>query len=151
MPIDPGSALVGYRFVVVILTTGLPNTIDIAFQDISGLKMSRTINRRGRMTTLANELPDQTLTLKRGVFSNVSPLTTANTLESLFWGTRLLRKDLLISVLNSKGNPANAWIVSNAYLESWDWDALNAENNQILIESMSFKYSDLKYVSLNFG
>lgn len=151
MLLDQGDALVGYRFAVVILTAGVPNPIDIAFQDVSGLKMSRNIVRREQMTTLDGQASPQTLTLKRGVFTGISPLTIGNAVESIFWNTRLLRKDLLISVLDEDDNPANAWIVTNAYLESWDWDALNAESNKVLVESMSFKYTGIKYVPLTFG
>lgn len=151
MLLDQGDALVGYRFAVVILTAGVPNPIDIAFQDVSGLKMSRNIVRREQMTTLDGQASPQTLTLKRGVFTGISPLTIGNAVESIFWNTRLLRKDLLISVLDENDNPANAWIVTNAYLESWDWDALNAESSKVLVESMSFKYTGIKYVPLTFG
>lgn len=151
MLLDQGDALVGYRFAVVILTGGVPNPIDIAFQEVSGLKMSRNIIRREQMTTLDGQIAPQTLTLKRGVFTGISPLTLANAVESLFWNTRLLRKDLLISVLNENDNPANAWVVSNAYLESWDWDALSGESNKVLVESMSFKFTGIKYVPLTFG
>jgi len=151
MLLDQGDALVGYRFAVVILTAGVPNPIDIAFQDVSGLKMSRNIIRREQMTTLDGQASPQTLTLKRGVFTGVSPLTIGNAVESIFWNTRLLRKDLLISVLDEDDSPANAWIVTNAYLESWDWESLNAESNKVLVESMSFKYTGIKYVPLTFG
>ncbi len=151
MLLDKGDALVRYRFTVVILTAGIPNPIDIAFQEVSGLKMSRNIQRREQMTTLDGQTAIQNLTLKRGVFTGISPLTIGNSMESLFWTTRLLRKDILINVLNENGNPANAWLVSNAYLESWDWDSLSGSSNEILIESMSFKYSGLKYIPLSFG
>lgn len=149
MILEPGDAIPGYRFTVVIFTAAVPNPIDIAFQEVSGLKISRNVLQRERMTTLDGKRSLQTLTLKRGVFSRLSPLTVANSLESLFWDTRLLRKELLINTLNEKGFPANAWLINNAFLESWEWESLNAESNKILIESMSFKYSDIKYRPLS--
>jgi len=148
MLIDSGLPLVGYRFVVTILTAGVPNPIDMQFREVSGLKMSRGISKNASLTTLDNQLPTQTLTLKRGVFTAPSPLIIANVAESLFWDTKLLRKDLMINVLDDSSIPVNAWMVTNAYLESWEWDGLNATSNDILTESMSFKYSGIKYVPL---
>ncbi|MCL1123200.1 phage tail protein [Shewanella surugensis] len=148
MLIDRGLPLVGYRFAVVIMTTGIPNPVDIEFKEVSGLKMSRSIVKNAGMTSLDNQLPTQNLLLKRGVFSSISPLTLANTVESFFWDTRLLRKDILICVLDENNLPQNSWLVSNAYLESWEWDGLNASSNELLIESMSFKYSGIKYVPI---
>lgn len=150
MLIDRGLPLVGYRFAVVIMSAGVPNPVDIEFKDVSGLKMSRGITRKDGMTSLDNQLPTQSLVLKRGVFTAPSPLLLANVVESLFWDTRMLRKDILVSVLDEDNIPVNAWLVSNAYLESWDWDGLNAGSNDLLIESMSFKYSGIKYLPLKF-
>ncbi|WP_298774531.1 phage tail protein [uncultured Shewanella sp.] len=150
MLIDRGLPLVGYRFAVVIITTGIPNPVDIEFKEVSGLKMSRGVTRNASMTSLENQLPTQSLVLKRGVFTAPSPLLLSNVAESLFWGTRMLRKDIMISVLDDDNFPVNTWVVSNAYLESWDWDGLNAGSNDLLIESMSFKYSGIKYIPLKF-
>ncbi len=150
MLIDRGLPLVGYRFAVVILSAGIPNPVDIEFKEVSGLKMSRNIISNGGMTSLENQLPTQNLVLKRGVFTSISPLLLGNVAESLFWDTKLLRKDILISVMDKDNFPVNSWIVSNAYLESWEWDGLNAGSNDLLIESMSFKYSGIKYVPLKF-
>jgi phage tail-like protein len=148
MFIDSGLPLVGYRFVVVIITAGVPNPIDMQFKEVSGLKMSRGIGRNFGMTTIENELPTQTLTLKRGVFTSPSPLMIANSIESSFWSTRLLRKDIMINVLDENNVPLNAWLVTNAYLEAWEWDGLNASSNDVLVETMTFKYSKVKYIQI---
>ncbi len=150
MLIDNGLPLVGYRFSVVIFTAVVPNPIDIQFKEVSGLKMSRNIGKNGDMTTLDTPLPTQTLTLKRGLFTSPSPLIIGNVLESLLWDTRLLRKDIMVAALDENFLPVNAWMVTNAYLESWDWDGLNAGSNDVIIESMSFKYSGIKYIPLKF-
>lgn len=148
MLIDRGLPLVGYRFAVVIISAGIPNPVDIEFKEVSGLKMKRTLKQNAGLSSLENELPEQTLVLKRGVFTAPSPLLLANVAESLFWGSKLLRKDILISILDENNLPVNSWVVSNAYLESWDWDGLNAGSSELLIESMTFKYSSIKYVPL---
>lgn len=138
--------IVGYRFMVVIFSAGVPNPIDIRFKEVSGLKMSRTISRQGQMTTLASELPQQTLTLKRGVMLNASPLVISQLVESAMWGTRILRKDLLVSVLDNEDTPINSWMINNAYLSSWSWDGVNGDSKDVLIETMEFSYSSLIYL-----
>lgn len=150
MLIDSGLPLVGYRFVVVIFTSFLPNPVDVQFQEVSGLNMKRTINEEKGLMTLKEGSSTQTLILKRGVFTSVSPLMVFNILESVFWDNVMVRKDILISVLDDKNIPVNAWMVTNAYLESWQWDNLSAKSNEPLIETMSFIYTDIKYIPLKF-
>ena len=148
MFIDRGFPIVGYRFIVSIISAGIPNPVDIEFREVSGLKMTRSITTLGNMTSVEPVLPRQSLVLKRGVFTSPSPLTLGNVAESLVWRNRLLRKDILVSVLDGDSTPMNAWLITNAYLESWEWDGLNASSNELLIESMSFKYSGIKYTPL---
>jgi len=148
MLIDRGYPLPNYRFAVVILTGFAPNPVDLEFKEVTGLKLSRNIVKNGGFIGLDGENQQQTLTLKRGVFTAPSLLEEGNVTESLFWQTRLLRKDLIISVMDEQYAPINAWLIGNAYLESWEWDGLNAENNGLLIESMSFKYDQIIYKTL---
>lgn len=143
--------IVAYRFVVVIFSAGVPNPIDIHFKEVTGLKMDRSINREGSMTTLASELPQQSLTLKRGVINKASPLVVSQLVEGEMWGTRMLRKDLLVCVLDENGDPVNSWLVMNAYLNSWSWDGISGDSSNVLIESMEFKYTSLKYLPVPLG
>lgn len=145
---DPGIPIVGYRFVVVIATSLLPNPIDIRFQEVSGLSMKRTVSYEKGMITLDGKVQTQTLTLKRGVFTGISPLIIGNIAESLFWDTKLLRKDLLVTALDDSNIPIAAWVITNAYLDNWQWESLNATNNAALLESMSFVYTGIKYLPL---
>ena len=151
MLIDRGFPVVGYRFIVSIISgliRPIPNPVDIEFREVSGLKMARNIITSGSMTSVEPVLPRQTLTLKRGVFTAASQLTTGHIAESLMWRNRMLFKTILISTVDEDYTPMNAWLISNAYLESWDWEGLNANSNELLIESMSFKYSVIKYMPL---
>ncbi|SHO56466.1 phage tail protein [Vibrio quintilis] len=143
--------IVGYRFLVVIFSAGVPNPVDIRFQEVSGLRLERNITRQGNMTTLQAELPQQTLTLKRGVMNQISPLAMNQILEGEMWGTRMLRKDLLICVLDGNDTPVNSWLVMNAYLSSWSWEGIDANASDVLIESMEFKYTTVKYMPVPLG
>ena len=124
--------------------------VDIQFSDITGLKKTRNITTFGSMTSTDGVSPQQTLTLKRGIFTIPSPLTITNLIESAFWNNRLLRRDILITTLNSEQEPTYAWLITNAYLEGWEWNGLNAGSNELLIESMSFKYTRINPIQLKF-
>lgn len=148
MIFDTGLPIVGYKFAVVIFTAGLPNPIDLFFKDVSGLNMNRSIEYQGNRPSLGNSKQSKTLTLKRGVFKAVSPLTITNTLESIFWNSHAVRKDILISILNDNYIPLSAWLITRAFMDSWQWDNLDANSNDVLIETMSFTYQDIKHLPL---
>jgi len=148
---DLGYPVLKYRFKVQVNTAGVPNPVDMEFQQVSGLVMQREIERNGTMMSLkytGKSMPIRTLTLKRGVFTATSVLTTKNLVETAGdkWNTRLLRKDLIIECINAKNTPLVMWIVENAYLQKWTWDDLNATSNEVLIESLEFAYTNLKFV-----
>ncbi len=145
MLIDSGLPIVGYKFAVTIFTTGIPNSIDIYFKEVTGLKMDRTINYEGNRISPAKEKKVKTLTLKRGVFTAPSPLVVEHLAEANYWNSHLVRKDLLITVMDESGIPVNSWTVKRAFLESWEWDGVNAESKDVMIETMSFSFRDIAF------
>lgn len=146
MILDTGLPIVGYKFAVVIFTAGIPNPVDLYFQEVNGLEMGRDIEYDGNRVSLSGKKQAKSLTLKRGVFSGPSPLVIANALESLLWESYLVRKDILVSVLNENSWPVNAWFISQAYLKSWKWDNVNATSNDVLVETMEFSFRDIKFI-----
>ena len=146
MIIDPGLPLVGYRFIVSIFNGLLKiNPVDIHFQEVSGLNVNRSVSMESGAMTLNDSDRSGTLTLTRGLFTAPSPLIGESLLEANFWDTRMLRKDLLVTLIDDNSIPQSAWRVINAYLDSWEWSGVNAENNGVVIESMTFKYATLLY------
>ncbi|MBE0370324.1 phage tail protein [Pseudoalteromonas sp. MMG013] len=145
---DLGIPLVGYRFAAVIMTAGIPNPIDIFFKEISGLKSARGVERSGNRVSIANTKQARTLVLKRGVLKVPSTVQEGNLVNLNYWDMYMMRNDILITLLNDNNLPLKAWFVQRAFLESWEWDSLDATRNDVLIESMSFSYSDLKSVSI---
>ena len=143
---DTNLPQVGYKFAVIISTTGIANHVDIRFKEVSGLKLARSITRNGTMTTLENDIPLQTLVLKRGIFTNTSLLTIGNAVESFFWKTRMLRKDIMVCTLDENNDVVSEWHIGNAYLEAWEWDGFNAGSNELLVETMTFKYSKIRHL-----
>ena len=136
---------VGYRFAVIIYTAGSPNNTEIMFKEVTGLKMERSIVSDGVMISVEDKIPLQTLVLKRGIFTAKSDLANDHTVEASFWNTRLLRKDIMVCTLDFDNKVVSKWIISNAYLESWEWDGFNADSNDLLVETMTFKYSKISY------
>ncbi|KZN32449.1 phage tail protein [Pseudoalteromonas luteoviolacea] len=140
---DPRTPMVGYRFLVSIVTAGIPNPVDILFKEVSGLKMARSIDYTNNRVSVANSKQARALTLKRGVFQGGSLLMLQNLVVGDAWSTYLVKNDILVTILDDNFLPAQAWLVQNAFLESWEWEGIDAGRNDVLIESLSFSYRDL--------
>ena len=53
-------------------------------------------------------------------------------------------KNLIISLLNEKGNPLKVWYVSHAIPLSYEFSDFDAEQNKIVIETITLKYNFFK-------
>jgi hypothetical protein len=56
---------------------------------------------------------------------------------------------MLISLLNEDHLPVNSWYVTNAIPIKYEVTGLNAEQNQIVIESMTLRYEYYKTLNLS--
>lgn len=144
MSISNDYPIVGYRFMVVLFADGIP--IELRFKEVTGLKMARNINRENHISILDFELPQQTLTLKRGIVAGSDSLHATQLIEGQFWGVALLRKDLMVSVLDESGTPIKNWMIRGAYLSSVSWDGISGDSNDVLIETMEFSYHNITYL-----
>lgn len=139
--------LVGYRFAAVLLTGLVPQIapVDLRFKEISGLKVTRSLAGDQDWGLLKPTIQRRTLTFKRGMPNMPTPLQAVQLGEQAFWQERLLRTDILIATLSDTPipYPTKAWLVPRAFLESIEWDGLNADTNGLMIESMSYSYSTL--------
>jgi len=147
---DKGYPFIKYRYQVYLGVGGIPNPVDTAFSSVKGLGYQRQITRVGNMNTLADKqtVELRTLELKRVVFGGDSPLTQAQVMQLPFFHERMLRYDMLISLMDAQGSPTTSWIVDEAYLESWDFDDLDANatgDSAVMMETMKFKYTSLTY------
>ena len=160
---DWGIPIPGYRFAAVIMTGGLPQLLDIRFQKITGLKISRELNTEaGAAGLLKPEKHFRDLVLTRGVMalnnandpfvvlpgSAMSPLNVVHLIESLVWDKRLLRCEIMVAILSDLNIPIASWLIRDAYLTDWSWGDLDGTSNSVLIESMTYKYSDLIPIGL---
>ena len=139
--------LPGYRFAAVLFTGLLPQImpLDLRFQEISGLKMSRDIRQDRDSFLLKPAINRRDLVLKRGLPRLPTLLQATQLLEQAFWNSRLMQTDILVVVLSDKDipYPLHAWIVRKAYLTGLEWGELNGESNSVIIESMTYNYSSL--------
>jgi len=143
--------LVGFHFSVVFEL--VPQfSIDTKFQSVNGLKVTMETEpySEGGQNKFKHNLPlragYQDLVLKRGLTSDLSGLSA--------WCTQALEDfifypaNLVVSLLNEKGNPVKAWYVSHAIPLSYEFSDFNAEENKIVIETITLKYNFFKEIPI---
>ncbi|MEI8668004.1 MULTISPECIES: phage tail protein [unclassified Pseudoalteromonas] len=104
----------------------------------------------GNRATVGSNKQSRTLTLKRGVLRTGSTLELTNFISLPQWNQFAVRNDILITLLSDNNLPTKAWLVTRAFMESWEWDSLDATRNDVLIESITFSYQNLVTVPIPF-
>ncbi len=143
--------LTGFHFLVVFeIFPQVPN--DFRFQEVSGLTVSVNVDtyNEGGENRFVHRLPGRTtyqdLVLKRGM-TLVSGVTAwcLDAIENFNYQPT----NLLISLLNADHLPVSSWYIANAYPIKYDIAGLNAENGQIVIESITLRYEYYKTLNLS--
>ncbi|EJL75851.1 phage tail protein [Chryseobacterium populi] len=123
-------------------------SIDTKFQSVNGLKVTMETESytEGGQNKFKHQLPlrsgYQDLVLKRGLTSDMSGLS--------MWCNQALEDfvfypaNLVVSLLNEKGNPLKVWYVSHAIPLSYEFSDFNAEENKVVIETITLKYNFFK-------
>lgn len=123
-------------------------SIDTKFQSVNGLKVTMETEpyTEGGQNKFKHSLPlrsgYQDLVLKRGLTSDMSGLS--------MWCNQALEDfvfypaNLVVSLLNEKGNPVKVWYVSHAIPLSYEFSDFDAEQNKIVIETITLKYNFFK-------
>ena len=139
--------LPGYRFAAVLMTGLVPQImpLDMRFQSISGLKLTRELREDRDDFLLKPSVSRRDLVLKRGLPRLPTLLQATHLLEQAFWNSRLMETNILVVLLSDKDipYPLHAWVVSDAYLTGLEWGEFNGEENSIMIETMTYSYSTL--------
>lgn len=138
--------LVDYRFAVVLFhklisPVPVPYLSDFRFKSISGLEISRTLEGKQDYELLSSSENYRDLTLTRGIATDLSPLTLVQLAESALWKRKLLETEILIASVDENWTPLYAWWIRRAFLQSWSWNDLDASSNDVLVESMVYKYA----------
>ena len=139
--------IVGFHFSVIFEL--VPQfSIDTKFQSVNGLKVTMETESytEGGQNKFKHSFPVrsgyQDLVLKRGLTSDLSGLS--------MWCNQALEDfifypaNLVVSLLNENGNPIKVWYVSHAIPVSYEFSDLNAEENKIVIETITLRYNFYK-------
>jgi phage tail-like protein len=87
----------------------------------------------------------QDLTLKRGMLKGSEIVAwSRNAFENFIFEP----SNVLITLLNERHEPVQAWSVVNAIPKKWTISAFNAEDNSIVIESFTLSYQFFNVISL---
>jgi phage tail-like protein len=141
----------GFHFLVVFeIFPQVPN--DFRFQEVTGLNVSINVDtyNEGGENRFVHRLPGRTtytdLVLKRGMtlVSGVSAWCI-DSMENFNYQPT----NMLISLLNADHLPVSSWYIANAYPIKYDITGLNAEQNQIVIESITLRYEYYKTLNLS--
>lgn len=116
---------------------------DTRFQEVSGLEAEMEMENftEGGQNRFTWQLPKRTrysdITLKRGMFIT-SPLINwcRDALENFLFAP----VNITISLLNEQHQPLVSWYVISAIPKKWSVSNLNAEENSIVIESITLSY-----------
>ena len=116
---------------------------DTRFQEVSGLSVSVGTEdvSEGGENRFTHKLPKKTsydnLVLKRGIIRD-SKITAwcKEAVENLNFEPQ----NLLVTLLNEDHTEICSWNVVHAYPIKWSFSGLNAQNNELLIESLELTY-----------
>jgi phage tail-like protein len=143
--------LVGFHFSVIFEL--LPQfSIDTKFQSVSGLKSTMEFDTvtEGGQNKFKISLPKQNtfenLILKRGLTKEISGLRiwVNNALDNFVFHPA----NLVVSLLNEEHDPVKVWYISQAIPLSLDVSNFGAEENQLVIETLSLKYQYFKEIPI---
>jgi phage tail-like protein len=141
----------GFHFLVVFeIFPQVPN--DARFQDVTGLTVDVNLDtyNEGGENRFVHRLPGRSrysdLVLKRGM-TLVSGVTAwcQDSIENFNYKPT----NMLISLLNEQHLPVSSWYIVNAIPIKYDISGLNAEQGQIVIESMTLRYEYYKSLNLS--
>lgn len=133
---------VGFHFLVKFEIS--PNVVDdTRFQEVNGLEAEMEMESftEGGQNRFTWQLPKRTrysdITLKRGMFIK-SPLVAwcRDALENFSFAPA----NVTISLLNEQHEPIVSWYVINAIPKKWSVSNFNAEENSIVVESVTLSY-----------
>lgn len=124
---------------------------DFRFQSVSGL--SATLGTEdlseGGQNTYKYKMPSKTsynnLILKRGILLNSRVIKWC---EDALLNYEFQTSNLTVSLLNNKHLPLINWYVVDAYPVKWEVSELNAERNEIAIETIELAYKYFKTLRL---
>ena len=151
-----------FYFSLAVLGSATPlamlTDIDASFQEISGIEAQFGVEQvtEGGENRFVHQLPTAAkyshLQLKRGVVTGDSFIAewVGQTIGASL-SMPIIPQNLLVTLLSSDGLPSIAWLFINAYPQRWEVSAMNAQENQILTETLEFSYNYFERFNLGSG
>jgi len=125
----------------------------MSFQEVTGLEMTRDkAEYRGGLdiSFVKRQIPGMKtfgeLTLKRGTMAN--DITFFNWWNGTEHGLNPERRDVVINLLNPKGQPVMSWSVVNAFPTKLTSTDLNAQNNEVAIETLVLAHEGITMIEI---
>lgn len=134
--------LLGFRFCVFFFkSNGLLNPLDSRFKRVSGIGSTISLD--------TNQLPEAVthnhLLLERGL--TVGSLLSAE-FDVVMSEFKFSPGNVLVSLLNGTGVPVSSWLFMKAYPVKWSVSDLNADQNEVVIESLELAYRRMQPVRI---
>lgn len=134
---------VSFHFLVTIQKTA------ISFSEVKGIDFAMDVQplRSGGDSFTSYYLPKgktySDLILSRGILKKGDDFFTwcNETLSSPPKKDYIKLKNILVSLLDESNNPIKTWIFKQAYPVKWSLSDFNAMKNEVVIESIHFKYN----------
>lgn len=141
---------VGFHFLVTFqLFPQTPN--DFRFQEVSGLDIEMEMETfiEGGQNRFTWKLPTRAsysdLVLKRGMFMGSGiVLWCRNAFENFIFEPT----NINIALLNDMHVPVQAWYVVNAIPKKWSISSFNAQENSVVVESITLSYQFFNVISV---
>jgi len=141
---------VGFHFLVTFqLFPQTPN--DFRFQEVSGLDVEMEMDTfvEGGQNRFTWKLPKRAkysdIVLKRGLFMGSGIiLWCQNAFENFVFEP----VNITVSLLNSDHVPLQAWYVVNAIPKKWSISNFNAQENSVVVESITLSYQFFNVISV---
>jgi phage tail-like protein len=142
----------GFRFLVTFLAGGVvPNPLDIRFKKVSGLGATvktKSITEGGQ-NLYSQKLPEgveyDNLVLERGMIVG-SPLNLEfNAAMSLF---KFSPSNVMVALLSEDKVPVAGWTFFKAYPVRWSTSDLDADQKEIVIDTLELAYSRMQMIRI---
>lgn len=142
--------LPGFHYLVTFELSPLP--VDISFQEVSGLSVEANYEtyRGGGQNGFEYRLPVRPtysdLVLRRGY--PLASLVSAWMIDA-FENYHYQATNLVIALLDEEHIPVSSWYVINVLPVRWELSSFQAEESNIVIESMTLRYDRFRTLNLS--
>lgn len=125
---------------------------EVAFSEVSGLETSietKEVRSGGDNSTvyhLPGKMKFSDLILKRAIVTEGDPLYRwcMRSLNSVTAGFKVDPKPIEVSLLNAESKPLATWTIEGAYPFKWSFNTFDSMKTEVMIETVSLKYQNIK-------